>query len=147
MSRKRFLVAVIVLWSVSLLVLRAAASHWDPGASRDNRAYALALRHLGVAASSRIVAVDKQLNGLPFYGYNRFEAVTMEPLDYPFFAPPELLADELKRNAAEPGKDVYLVPPKKLSHLQGILAQNGRICRDTASMLDLTVVRCAFRAE
>jgi len=133
-------VGLLALWSLGLLSLKAYGSMIAP--ARDTAAFARELKLLVPDPGVEVVAVDRALNALPFYGYRNFEHVTSAPDDYPYFAPTETLQSELRETASEGTNHAYIVPAKDLESFSRLAHEAGTSCRDAGTMQECVVMVC-----
>lgn len=137
--------ALGVFWVIVLIGLKAGAAHLDT--DRSSRAYAASLGAIAGSRDAEIVDVDLKLNGLPLYGYTRFEAVTTEKNPYPFFTPIESLEVEAEEMRGDDEREAHLfiVPPPKLQQVSLALLRTDDPCRVVGKARRSILLYCPAR--
>jgi len=126
----------LATWVLLAIALKGTLALWVSPVKWDDARLAQDLRKDGVGSEAFIVTIDSKWNGLAAYGYPRVVPTRLEKPAYPFFDPPEELADALERVAAlaptqialvwaEPGDFSDAFPPRLLS---GCSRRNGSRC-------------------
>lgn len=138
--RRRLLLAFVVVWSSCLVILKASADRMCP--DRNAGLLARQLRPLLPDQTLEVITVDRRLNALPVYGYDRAEWVTLERDHYPFFSTVETLEEELAENRQERGPFGFIVPERGLERFSELLAGSGLGCRRLGNLPGSVVILC-----
>jgi 4-amino-4-deoxy-L-arabinose transferase len=151
LTRKRALLAAgrvqrrarwaLATWCVALVALKAGAAHCD--SSHDSRELSAALHGQVDEENVEIVAVNLRLNGLPFYGWRRFEEVTAAPTQYPFFTPLESLDQELLELRDSPIPHSFVTSVEKAEGVVARLQRAGVRCHAPVPVAKHFVIACA----
>lgn len=104
------------LWIAGLIALKLALAQYP--AADDNRRFAEALAGIGAPPGTAIVAIEKQYNGLPVYGYSDLLWLRLWENDYPFFSPPATLGEVTGELAERQVRQVFIVETKLLDEVE-----------------------------
>jgi len=84
----------LAIWVGALLALKVAAAYIPSGA-RDSRELERKIAHRVDLATTGVIVVGAQANGLYFYGVNDFHWLRSGDHPYPLFEPPQKIEDAL----------------------------------------------------
>lgn len=117
----------LVIWVAALLALKAAAAYIPSGA-RDSRELGRAIAARIDLATTGVIVVGAQANGLYFYGVEDLHWLRSGDHPYPLFEPPPRIEPALPEILREGRPHLVLFAPRSASEMHRRFEYFGMVC-------------------